>query len=295
MAQALQRHLELGVAGAAQHLHELIARQHQLADQVHQVFQQLDVDPNGLVGDRGLAPDFVRRGHARSVISRLVRLLPGRCDGLDRGLVGDVSPAEHGVASAGDELHNLVPNVGVDPELIEGGAEMSGDGVEMGILEPSLHQGRVHRGQVVAVIVGGPVEGQGQERPHLGPQGLDVDAVEELVDGVVGKHLAVEQVDSRLDGRLASDALEQALGGLGSGGVESGGVVGARGGRERGFELVERGRARGRLRRGRGGALARPRLLVGKIVEAADEIGIIALGFAFRGLERGHDVLDAIK
>ena len=51
MAEALQRRGELAVVAAANHLEELVAGQHQLGHQGHQVFQQLHVDADGLGGD----------------------------------------------------------------------------------------------------------------------------------------------------------------------------------------------------------------------------------------------------
>ena len=60
VAQALQRHRELAVRLVARQLQQLVARQHQLADHVHQVLQHVDADPNALrrrrLLNRSLAP-----------------------------------------------------------------------------------------------------------------------------------------------------------------------------------------------------------------------------------------------
>ena len=49
--QPLQRHGELAVLVAAHHLQQLVAGQHQLGNQGHQVFEQFDVDADGLGGN----------------------------------------------------------------------------------------------------------------------------------------------------------------------------------------------------------------------------------------------------
>ena len=51
VGQPLQRHLEFGVLVAAGDLQELIARQHQLGDHRHQMFERVDIDADRLVGD----------------------------------------------------------------------------------------------------------------------------------------------------------------------------------------------------------------------------------------------------
>ena len=61
VVQALQRGGELAVLLAAQDLEELVAGQHQLADQRHQVLEQIDVDADGLVR-RPRIPCCRRRG-----------------------------------------------------------------------------------------------------------------------------------------------------------------------------------------------------------------------------------------
>ena len=54
MAQTLQRLGKLTVGLAAHHLQELIAGQHQLAYEVHQILEKTDVDADVLFGDRRL-------------------------------------------------------------------------------------------------------------------------------------------------------------------------------------------------------------------------------------------------
>ena len=54
MAQTLQRLGKLTVGLAAHHLQELIAGQHQLAYEVHQILEKADVDADVLFGDRRL-------------------------------------------------------------------------------------------------------------------------------------------------------------------------------------------------------------------------------------------------
>jgi hypothetical protein len=52
--EALRRGRELGVAGALGELQDLVAGEHELADQVHQVVEQADVDADGLRRRRAL-------------------------------------------------------------------------------------------------------------------------------------------------------------------------------------------------------------------------------------------------
>ena len=69
-AEALQGGLELAVILATHHLHELVAGQHHLADQGHQILEHLHVDPNGLGRHRG----FLGRALLRGGGGRLLRL-----------------------------------------------------------------------------------------------------------------------------------------------------------------------------------------------------------------------------
>ena len=49
--QPLQRHLEVGIFVPADDFQELIAREHQLRNRVHETIERLDIDADGLVGE----------------------------------------------------------------------------------------------------------------------------------------------------------------------------------------------------------------------------------------------------
>ena len=65
--QPLRRADQVGVGLAGDVLHDLVAGEHQLADEQHQLVEQVDVDPDGAVGDgaAGLTAGAVRRGVRR--------------------------------------------------------------------------------------------------------------------------------------------------------------------------------------------------------------------------------------
>jgi hypothetical protein len=87
--QPLQRHAERLVAAGARHLHELVARQHQLADQHHQAFEHVDGDADAL-RRRGAAGTRIRRdrvGLGRIGLHGLGRIGLGRA-GLRHGGAG---------------------------------------------------------------------------------------------------------------------------------------------------------------------------------------------------------------
>ncbi len=87
--EALQRPLEFGIVVAAADLDELIARQHQLGDHGHQLFECVDMNADRLLRDLGVA----------ALVVPLVRTLGHRGrmrlrHGLGRILVGSRGLAE---------------------------------------------------------------------------------------------------------------------------------------------------------------------------------------------------------
>ena len=81
VGETLQRHLELTVVQVSHHFEQLIARQHEFADHNDQLLDHVDVDADGLVGERSLATLSGRL--RRRLIGRLLRGGGGRSRRLD--------------------------------------------------------------------------------------------------------------------------------------------------------------------------------------------------------------------
>ena len=86
-------------------------------------------------------------------------------------------------------------------------AEVFDDDVDVGVVETLLEQVLVAFAHVFAGVVVGAAGDHGQEADLLGALAVHVDAVEEAGDAVVAEHLAVEDVDSGLDGGFAAKLL----------------------------------------------------------------------------------------
>ena len=149
MRQPLQRHAEGRILLRAGELQQLVAGQHQLADQGHQVFQHVDADPDGLAGDRRLG---------RRRLGRFGRRLGRGGDGRPARRPRGAGAAGAGAAAAGAGLGAARPGRARRPGGAAAGRTRRPGG---GGGAPALGDG-VQRRDQRGVVAGGLGAGGGQ-------------------------------------------------------------------------------------------------------------------------------------
>ena len=88
---------------------------------------------------------------------------------------------------------------------------MSGDRVEVGVIDSLSHEMLVCRTQISARIFFGPAERHGHEGFLQGPQAIHVDVLEEVLEMIVVQYLVVEEVYRGIDRILAAEPLVEAV------------------------------------------------------------------------------------
>ena len=101
--------------------------------------------------------------------------------------------------------------VAVDFHIFQGRLQMADDGVEMALCQPFFHHLRMRGPHILAGVVVRSAEDHRQERFLLRALFVHVGVQEEGRDREVVQDLAVKQIDSGFDRRLAADALIEAL------------------------------------------------------------------------------------
>ena len=286
VAEPLKRHFELTVFMMANHLQQLVARQHQFTDGRHQVFEKFDINADGLIGDGG----FLRR---RLLCLFRFCLFHGRLGfrlgrRLFRGCLFGFGTGDEFAFRSSEDHHRVVYRGGVDFQQRHRSCEMVPDLIEVRTAKAVLRELRKDRLKRVVEILIRTAENLDHVFDGVALHPDHVDTLEQRCQFLVGRYLAVHQLDRRIDCRRRAGTFVD--GTFGRGGVGGRGV-GSRGVGDRGC-FFSRRRFGGFLGSGRcapflAGAVHR--------VELRDQFLVVAVRFGLRLFEHRDDFLDPVE